>query len=197
MRRLSPQPVVSFWPLVMEKMGCRHQGHAGTRICSPDVAPPRQSPEPSVLPADPHATGNAALSARSRVRSSRITSKQFGIGPSFSKPTARGGDDRCCDEVSRSLSVSSAIGPVICPRRSPAANTPWETPHGFQIPNFRPYFSSSLTLSIRGAVSPARHVLTRPRPHPVFRQGSERIIGSVFMQESHEDRGSPMAKSLS
>jgi hypothetical protein len=39
--------------------------------------------------------------------------------------------------------------------------------------NSSPYFSSSLTLSIRGAVSPARHVLTRPRPHPVSRWEQE------------------------
>ena len=48
--------------------------------------------------------------------------------------------------------------------------------------NSSPYFSSSLTLSIRGAVSPARHVLTRPRPHPVLRAGVERIAGPVRRQ---------------
>ena len=49
--------------------------------------------------------------------------------------------------------------------------------------NSSPYFSSSLTLSIRGAVSPARHVLTRPRPHPVFRQERERNCGPLFLQD--------------
>jgi hypothetical protein len=63
--------------------------------------------------------------------------------------------------------------------------------------NFRPYFSSSLTLSTRGAVSPARHVLTRPRPHPVSRQESERNGGPLFQQECEEDRICPLMQSLS
>ena len=52
--------------------------------------------------------------------------------------------------------------------------------------NSRPYFSSSLTLSIRGAVSPARHVLTRPRPHPVSRWEEETTPGPVHARKAME-----------
>lgn len=55
---------------------------------------------------------------------------------------------------------------------------------GSWIDDFSPYFSSSLTLSFRGAVSPARHVLTRPRPHPFSRQREDRTSGPFCAGES-------------
>ena len=79
----------------------------------------------------------------------------------------------------RPNSASSFSSPArfISVRRTPCGQVPSTSVHSARAP-FRgedrlpsadcsPYFSSSLTLSIRGAVSPARHVLTRPRPHPV------------------------------
>jgi hypothetical protein len=196
-KRLSPQPVVSVRPLVKEKPSCRHQGHPGTRTRNPDLAPQPQGPEPAVIRTATYAEQSSVLSRASAVPSSRTACRQIGVTPGCSKHLARGGEDRFCAEASCTQSITSAIGPVICPERGPAANTPPEAPHGFQIANSSPYFSSSLTLSIRGAVSPARHVLTRPRPHPVSRQEGERTAGSVFVQQSDEDCVNPVVPSLS
>jgi hypothetical protein len=196
-KRLSPQPVVSVRPLVMEKSSRRHLRHPGTRISSPDVAPQHEGLEPAAIHAEPHATGDSIRPALSPLGSRTTTSKRVWILSILLKQTARDGGDRFCAERSRTQSISSAVGPVICHRRGPAANTPHEAPRGFQIPDFSPYFSSSLTLSIRGAVSPARHVLTRPRPHPVFRQEEERTTGPVFVKEYEDDPACPVRQSLS
>jgi hypothetical protein len=178
-KRLSPQPVVTSRLLVMENTSPRHQGHPGTRSNSPDVTPQHDGLNPAAIHIQPPAARDSTRSALSPARSRRTTSQRIGTTPSLSKQMARGGGDRFRAETSRMQCVSPAIGPVVCPRRSPAANTPHVTPRGFQITHFKPYFSSSLTLSIRGAVSPARHVLTRPRPHPVFREEEFRIAGAV------------------
>jgi hypothetical protein len=42
-----------------------------------------------------------------------------------------------------------------------------------------PYFSSSLTLSTRGAVSPARHIPIGPRPHPDSGDGGEVLFETI------------------
>ena len=41
------------------------------------------------------------------------------------------------------------------------------------------YFSSSLTLNIWGAVSPARHIPIGPRPHPVFGEDEEMVSETI------------------
>jgi hypothetical protein len=187
-KRLSPQPVVTSRPLVMENTSPRHQGHPGTRSYSPDVAPRHDGLNPAAIHTKPHAAPDSIRSALSPARSGKTTSQQLGTTPSLSKQMARGGGERFRAETSCTQRVSPAIGPVICPPRGPAANMPHEAPRGFQIPSSTPYFSSSLTLSIRGAVSPARHVLTRPRPHPVFREEELRIVvGAIVASLSTVD----------
>ena len=42
-----------------------------------------------------------------------------------------------------------------------------------------PYFSSSLTLSTRGAVSPARHIPIGPRPHPDSDQRERALFETI------------------
>ncbi len=174
MKRLSPQPVVSVRPLVLEKMGVRHQGHAGMRIGSLDATPPYDGSAPTTIHTRAHASWNSARPSACSVRSRITKRKQGGFKSTSPKQSARGGGDQCCAETSCTQSVLPAIGPVICPGRGPAAHTPHEISRGVRISYSSPYFSSSLTLSIWGAASPARHVLTRPRPHPFSRHGKGR-----------------------
>jgi hypothetical protein len=195
-KRLSPQPVVTFRPLVMEITSHRHQGQPGTGILSPDIPPRNDGPRPASIRTEPHAGRSASPCSPSPLSSRKAPGRQTGTKSIPATQLARGGAERCCAETSSTQFVTSAIGPVICPRRGPAANLPHETTSGFASTNLRPYFSSSLTLSIWGAVSPARHVLTRPRPHPVSRQGGERIAGPVFVKE-HEYVICPVRQSLS
>jgi len=195
-KRLSPQPVVTFRPLVMEKTSYRHQGQPGTGDTNPDLTLSHDGPQPVSIRTEPHTGRSACPSSWSFVPSRKEPSRQAGIKSILSTPLARGGAERCCAETSRTQFVTSAFGPVICSGQCPAANRPYETTPGFANTNLRPYFSSSLTLSIRGAVSPARHVLTRPRPHPVFRLGGERIAGAVFVKDD-DGVPSPVRQSLS
>jgi len=196
-KRLSPQPVVTFRPLVMENTSYRHQGQPGTGIISPDIAPPCDGPQPARIRTEPPTGRNVSPSSLPPAPSRKAPDEQTGTQSILATQLARGGEDRCCAEKSSTQFVSSAIGPVICPRRGPAANRPHETPLGFQSASLSPYFSSSLTLSIRGAVSPARHVLTRPRPHPVFPQEGERTTGPVFVKEYDDGLVCPVRQSLS
>ena len=196
-KRLSPQPVVTFRPLVMENTSYRHQGQPGTGVITPDLTPRHDGPQPASRRTEPHTGSGASPSSPSRVPSRKAPGRQAGTQSILSTQLARGGAERCCAETSSTQFVTPAIGPVSDSRRGPAAaNTPPETTLGFANANLRPYFSSSLTLSIRGAVSPARHVLTRPRPHPVFRQRSERITGAVFVMDCDDVIG-PVKQSLS
>lgn len=180
MKRLSPLPVVSVWPLVMEKTSARRRGHPGTWIASPDAAFWHEGPMPTLPCTHSHAQWNPIRPSLLSASCPETISKPDRIKSVPSKQLARGGGDRCRAERSRTHSASPAIGPVTCHRRGPAAPTPHETSRGFQVAASSPYFSSSLTLSIRGAVSPARHVLTRPRPHPFSRQQGERTSGRRF-----------------
>jgi hypothetical protein len=168
-KRLSPQPAVSVWPLVTESTSACHQRHAGTQPGNPDVTPRHVGRACGTIHTRAHRGWSSARPSPLSLRSPTITGRRSEIESSSSRQQARGGEDRCCAERSHMQSVSPAIGPVTCPRRGPAARMPHRTPHGFRNVSFSPYFSSSLTLSIRGAVSPARHVLTRPRPHPFSR----------------------------
>jgi hypothetical protein len=195
-KRLSPQLVVTYRPLAMEITSHRHQGQPGTGVSHPETAPRNDAPQPARVRTEPQTGRDSSLSAPSPLLSRKAPDRQAGTKSIFATPLARGGAERCCIEKSSTQFVTSAIGPVNCPRRGFAANSPLETTLGFAYTNLRPYFSSSLTLSIRGAVSPARHVLTRPRPHPVFRQGGERIAGPVFVKE-HGDVICPVRESLS
>jgi len=179
-KRISPQPVVSVRPLVTEKTSARRQGHRGARTDSLGVTPRYDGPRPTILRTYPHTGWNSIRSSLLSVGSPATTSERDRFKSIPSKQLARDGEDRCRAETSRTQSVPPASGPVICPPRDPAARAPHETPHGLQIPYSSPYFSSSLTLSIRGAVSPARHVLTRPRPHPFSRQRKEGTSGTLF-----------------
>ncbi len=180
MKRLSPQPVVSVWALAMEKLSTRHRGHPGTRTGSPDVASPYDGRRPAGPHTQPHAGWNYSIRPSLWSIDSPTRIRRRNACTSIpSNELARGGEDRCCAERSRTQSASPTTGPVIYHRRGPAARAPHETPRGSQRVSFSPYFSSSLTLSIRGAVSPARHVLTRPRPHPFFRQHGERTPARV------------------
>ncbi len=172
MKRLSPQPVVSVRPPV-RSMGARHQGHSGTRTSSPDVTPRHDAPTPATIHAQALACWNSTSPSVCSTPSRSVERKSGGFRSTCPKPLARGGGDRCRVEISRVQSVPPAIGPVICSRRGPTACKPYETSRGVRISYSSPYFSSSLTLSNRGAVSPARHVLTRPRPHPFYRQWGE------------------------
>ena len=196
-KRLSPQPVVTFRPLVMEKTSYRHQGQPGTGDTNPDLTLSHDGPQPVSIRTEPHTGRSACPSSWSFVPSRKEPSRQAGIKSILSTPLARGGAERCCAETSRTQFVTSTIGPVTVFRRGPsAASIPPEITLGFANANLRPYFSSSLTLSIRGAVSPARHVLTRPRPHPVFRQEREVISGAVFVKDC-DDVPCPVRQSLS
>ena len=190
MKRLSPQLVVSVRRLVMEKTSRRHRGCPEARMGSPDVTLSHAGPTPATLRTHPHVEWISIRPSLLSPGSLATTSKRDGIKSIPSKQLARGRGDRRCAETSRTPLVSSAIGPVIRHRQGPAARTPHETPHGFRIANSSPYFSSSLTLSFRGAVSPARHVLTRPRPHPFSRQRGERTSGPFH---AGEQQGPPRA----
>jgi len=172
-KRLSPQPVVSVRALV-RSASIRHQGHAGMRTSSPDVTLPYDRPAPGIPRAQAHADWKSAPPSACSVHSCSTQGRHGGFKLTSLKPLARGGGDQCRGETSRTQSVLPAIGPVICPRRGPAARTPHEISRGVRISYSSPYFSSSLTLSIWGAASPARHVLTRPRPHPFFQRRGER-----------------------
>lgn len=195
-KRLSPQPVVTYRPLVMDHPSYRHQGQPGTGVSRPEIAPRNDGPQP-VRPHTERQTGrDSSLSAPSPQLSRKAPDRQAGTQSILATPLARGGAERCCIERSSTQFDTSTTGPVNCPRRRPAENTPLETASGCLSTNLRPYFSSSLTLSIRGAVSPARHVLTRPRPHPVFGLESGRIAGTLFVME-HGEVICPVKESLS
>jgi len=195
-KRLSPQPVETFRPLVMENTSHRHQRHPGTGVITPDLTLRIDGSHPASIGTEPHAGPGASLTSSSPVCSRKAPSRSAGTQSILSTPLARGGAERCRAETSSTQFVTSAIGPVTDSRRSPAANRSPGITLGFANANLRPYFSSSLTLSIRGAVSPARHVLTRPRPHPVSRPGEERIAGPIFVKDD-EDVTCPVRQSLS
>jgi hypothetical protein len=195
-KRLSPQLVVTLRPLVMENTSSRHPGQPGTGVISPDLASRCDGPQPAKICTQSHAGRNAIASSLSPTPSRKAPGKPTGIQSILATPLARGGEDRCRAEVSCTQFVLPAIEPVICPRRGPAPHLVRPTPPGCQSTHLRPYFSSSLTLSIRGAVSPARHVLTRPRPHPVFRHEWEGIAGPGFVSECDDVR-CPVRQSLS
>ncbi len=180
MKRLSPQPVVSVWPLVVEKTSTRRAGHPGILTDRPDITPRHDSHTSAALRRHPHAERDPFRSSLLSSDSPTGTNTQDGRKPVPSTQLARGGGDWHRAETSRRQSLSPAIGPVICHRRGPAARMPRGTAHDGRITDFSPYFSSSLTLSTRGAVSPARHVLTRPRPHPFSGQRGEKTPALGF-----------------
>ena len=184
MERLSPQPVVSVWALAVEKTSTHHREHPGTRTGHPDATPWSDGRRPAGPPTQPHTGWNSIRPSLLSIGSPASTTTQNACESIPSRKLARGGEERCCAERSCTQSVSPATGPVTCHRRGPAVCAPHGTPRGFLRVSFSPYFSSSLTLSIRGAVSPARHVLTRPRPHPFFRQQGQRTPVPLFRRSA-------------
>jgi hypothetical protein len=68
-------------------------------------------------------------------------------------------------------------GQISTPVRAGESSTPQPLSLVHSLPS--PYFSSSLTLSIRGAVSPARHIPIGPRPHPDSDQRGEALFETI------------------